>query len=217
MEYSCCLNDILPAKQGVFQADGQQASRDAFALLSRPVLFSLHSRAGCCPDKKALTECLPGRLAAMQTPRLEGTACALAELPHAIQGAEPRKTPPRREGTGRAPAGGYREADSGADSEAEEDKQHERAAAEQKAAQAAVPAFLTSLEGLDDEVERILAHRCVPVLGALLILDLNLFSCRASLPDQPGGPGRGFFFSFFLAPVEPTCPTGAKNASRDMC
>ena len=45
------------------------------------------------------------------------------------------------------------------DSEEAEDEEAERRMADAKAAASIVPAFLTSFEGLDDEVERVLGHR----------------------------------------------------------
>ncbi|KAK9788572.1 hypothetical protein WJX73_002856 [Symbiochloris irregularis] len=51
---------------------------------------------------------------------------------------------------------GYAEA---MDSEDAEDEEVEKRLADAKAAAAVVPAFLTSFEGLDDEVERVLGHR----------------------------------------------------------
>ena len=92
-----------------------------------------------------------------------------------VQGQSPRKTPPRREARVQASAV-YKEADSGGEEEADEDREYERAAAEQRAQQAQVPAFLVSLDGLDDEVERILAHRC-----ACLHMDASVSVSRTRL------------------------------------
>lgn len=56
------------------------------------------------------------------------------------------------------------------DSEDAEDEEVEKRLADAKAAAAVVPAFLTSFEGLDDEVERVLGHRFGPVVAMLLLL-----------------------------------------------
>ena len=98
-------------------------------------------RTSSIPDQAPPSHCLTRR--------------PVLQQPAEARQAPSRSTPPAPRG----PPGGYRETDSPEDSGEAEDREFERQAAEQKAAQAAVPALLPSLEGLDDEVERILGHR----------------------------------------------------------
>lgn len=86
---------------------------------------------------------------------------------HSLRGTPP---PPRHTTPTRATARNvgnrvkYNEDDGygSMDSEEAEDEEAERRLADQKAAASVVPAFLTTFDGLDDEVERVLGHRSLP-------------------------------------------------------